>query len=249
MNKLAIVCGSPSSEMKAPFHDADYDIWVLGNRLDRYPRASLVFEIHDDLSEHGDPLKYANWLTSKGLPLIVGEGFPVQADNVSVFPFDDAAQLMGKTYLTSSSAYMLALAILRGYEHVEIYGVDMAVDDHEYFWQRPCMEAWIGLAKGMGLTVILPPESPVFRSDYVEGRGCGGKPDFALPPFTQAAFAEMADDHQRRIDAIAAQIQALQQQITAHDGARQAYSRMAKVARAIESGQNITKLSDTVSIK
>jgi hypothetical protein len=111
------------------------------------------------------------------------------------------------------------------------------------------MEAWIGLAKGIGLTIILPPESPVFQSDYVEGRGCGGKPDFAMAPFTQAAFIDLANDHQMRIDAIAAQIQALQTQITAHDGARQAYERLAKVARAIESGQNITSLSDTVSMK
>jgi len=58
LKKLAIVCGSPSSEMDAPFHDPEYDVWVLGNRLNRYPRFDVVFEIHDDLSEHGDVDKY-----------------------------------------------------------------------------------------------------------------------------------------------------------------------------------------------
>lgn len=249
MKKLAIVCGSPSSEMLAPFDSTDHDVWVLGNRINRYPRYDLIFEIHDDLTEHGDPMRYAKFLADKGVPMIVGEAFPVQADHISVFPFEDAKTLFGSLYLTSTSAYMLCLAMLRGYEHVEIYGVDMAVDDHEYFWQRPCMEAWIGFARGSGINVILPPQSPVYRSDYIEGKGCGGRPDFSLPPFTQAGFSDLAGDHQTKMDAIKAQIEALEKQYIAHDGARQAYDRMAKIARAIESGQDVQSLRHGVAIK
>lgn len=249
MKKLAIVCGSPSTEMDAPFGDDSFEIWVLGNRSNRYPRFDLVFEIHDDLSEHGDVDRYVQHLLSLGAPLVVGEGFPVKDGPVQVFPFEDARRLFGSTYLTSSTAYMLALALLRGYEHIELYGVDMAIDDHEYFRQRPCLEAWVGFAKGRGVTVVIPAKSPVLRSDFVEGRGAGGKPDFAAKPFTQAGFLGLASKHAEKVAAARAQVAQLEETITAHDAARQVYERLAKVARAVEAGQTIDNLNDTVSMR
>ena len=74
MKKLAIVCGSPSSEMLAPFEDPEYEVWVLGNRCQNYPRFDLIFEIHDALEEEHDP-RYAQWLVDKNIELIVGESF------------------------------------------------------------------------------------------------------------------------------------------------------------------------------
>ena len=75
--KVAIVCGAPSSEFLAPYDDESWEIWVLGNRLDRHldKRVTRVFEIHDDLSEHDDPTAYKQWLVDKKLPLVVGEAF------------------------------------------------------------------------------------------------------------------------------------------------------------------------------
>lgn len=247
MAKLAIVCGSPSSEMLAPFDSADHDIWVLGNRLDRYPRADLVFEIHDDNSHIGEG--YPQWLVNQNIPLVVGDKFPIDASHITKFPFDEAKELIGSTYLTSSTAYMIAYALLKGYEHIELYGVDMAIDDVEYFWQRPCLEAWVGFAKGRGVNVIIPAQSPVFKSDYIEGSGHGGRPDFSKPPFTQAGFSELASMHQSRIDEAKSKIDELSKQITAHDAAKQVYERLCKVARAVESGQEIKTLTDTVAMK
>lgn len=249
MKSLAIVCGSPSTEMDAPFGNESYDVWVLGNRSNRYPRFDLVFEIHDDLSEHGDVDRYVGYLLSLGVPLVVGEGFPSKDGPVQVFPFEEARRLFGSTYLTSSTAYMIALALLSGYEHIELYGVDMAVDDHEYFRQRPCLEAWVGFAKGRGVNVVIPPESPVLHSDFVEGRGAGGKPDFALRPFTQSGFLDLMQKHATKVAAARAQIAQLETAIAAHDAARQVYERLAKVARAVEAGQTISNLSDTVAMR
>lgn len=247
MEKLVIVCGSPSSEMAAPFEDPDYQVWVLGNRCDKYPRFDVIFEIHDDLTEHKPG--YAKWLADKNVPMVVGEAFPIKAGHIETFPFSAAKELFGSTYLTSSSAYMLALGLLRGFTHIELYGVDMAVDDHEYFWQRPCMEAWIGFAKGRGVTVIVPEVSPVLKSDYIEGKGRGGRPDFSKPPFTQAGFLEIAGLHQSKIDHIESQIQQLKMSLQGHTSARDVYNRLAKVARAVEAGQTINSLTDTVALR
>ena len=127
MKKLAIVCGSPASEMLAPFNDPDYEVWVLGNRCQNYPRFDLIFEIHDEVEEGHDP-RYPQWLVDKNIPLIVGKSFAIEADHVTVFPFDESEELFGSLYLTSSPAMMVCLAILRGYPYMEIYGVDLVIE-------------------------------------------------------------------------------------------------------------------------
>jgi hypothetical protein len=237
--------------MMAPFEDEEWQIWALGNRMHSLvgKRVTKVFEIHDDLSEHGDPVKYAQYLVAMGLPMVVGEGFPLKADHVRTYPFQEAKDLWGSEYLTSSSAYMLALAILEGATHIGVYGVDMAVDNHEYFWQRPGVEAWIGFAKGRGIEVTIPDVSPVGKSDYIEGRKSGGKPDFKLKPFTEEDFKEAAEKHTQAMAAIQGKIKALESDYQAHGGAFQVYERLSKVARAIEAGQKIEKMSDTYTIK
>ena len=247
MKKLAIVCGSPSSEMEAPFGNRDYEIWVLGNRSQNYPRYDLIFEIHDELDEH-DPA-YPKWLVDKGLPVIVGKNFPIEADNITVFPFDESEELFGSLYLTSSPAMMVCLAMLRGYKHMELYGVDLCIDDFEYFWQRPCMEAWIGFARGRGHEVVLHPLSPVCKADYVEGMEAGGRPDFSLPPFIESEFLALAQRHIDKIDTLNGQILRIQADINANDGAKQAYTHMARTARAIEAGNDIKTLDVTVRQK
>jgi hypothetical protein len=248
--KVAVVCGAPSTQHLVPHDNPEWEIWVLGNRLDKYKgkRVTRVFEIHDKcIEEHGP--QYPNWLVSQGYPVVVGQGFPIRAENVQFFPFEEVEGFFGRTYLTSSTAYMMALAILEGAKEIGVYGSDMSVDDHEYFWQRPCLEAWIGFARGRGIKVHIPEQSPIGRCDYVEGRGSSGKPEFAKPPFTQAAFTQMAAQHAQRVQQIEAQVADLRLQQNAHSGAQQAYERLSKVARAVEAGIDVKSLNETAVIK
>jgi len=250
MKKIAIVCGSPSSEFLAPFEDESWEIWVLGNRLDRFKdrRVTRVFEIHDDIEKEGGT-KYADWLVAQNIPLVVGEKFPTAGKNIEVFPYMEAKELIGHTYLTSSSAYMMAKAILEGATHIGVYGVDMAIDDHEYFWQRPCMDGWIHFARGRGIEVIIPEVSNVGKCDYVEGLGKGGKPNFSNPPFTQAEFLNIAAMHETQLIKYQNQIKELEFAINGHDAAKQVYERLAKIARAIEAGVKVELLTDSILIK
>ena len=144
---------------------------------------------------------------------------------------------------------MLAYAVLGGFEHIEIYGVDMAVDDFEYYWQRPCMEAWIGFARGRGLNVVLPSSSPVGKNDYVEGRMSGGRPEFGLPPFTEDAFSQMVERHELSKSEIDNEIRTLQAKWQGHDGASQGFKQMSRVARAVEAGQKVDNLMDTTRLR
>jgi hypothetical protein len=232
--KIAIVGGSPSTQMMAPFDDTEYDIWVLGNQMQQYEgkRVSRIFEIHDDLSEHD--ARYAQWLVDFGIPMIVGDKFPITAKHISVFDKKMARDIL--PFFSSSPAYMMAQAIIEGVDEIQIYGVDMAVDDHEYFKQRPDMYAWITCAKERGIKVFIPEQSSLYRSNYDEGT------DYNVnTPFSETQLLSLARMHEQKAEEAKAQF-------TSHDSARQVYERLAKVARGINSGVNIKTLSETVKI-
>jgi hypothetical protein len=61
---------------------------------------------------------------------------------------------------------MTALAIFEGFDVIDIYGVDMAVGT-EYVDQRPSCEYFIGLARGAGIKVYIPPASDLCKTRFM----------------------------------------------------------------------------------
>ena len=130
----------------------DGELWCLGwDREFRYV-ADRVFEMHDEAD----------------LRMTWGDGYDdyvasledcrrlVTAKN---YPFDWVAEVTG-AYWCSSIAYMLALAVREGCRSVGLYGVDMTDD---YGYQRPNTEYLIGVARGRGTEVVIPPASPLCK--------------------------------------------------------------------------------------
>lgn len=250
--KVAIVCGAPSSEFMAPYDDKSWEIWVLGNRYQRHidKRITRIFEIHNNLSEHADPELYQSVLIelSKKYALIVSETFKGSGQSIEVFPYKQVERLYGSLYLTSSPAYMIAYALLNGATEIGLYGVDLSISDHEYFWQRPCVEAWIGFAKGRGVKVYIPEISHIGKSSYVEGRDWNGnrKSD---GPFTEESLGAIASKHSEEIETIKAAKRELDLQMAAHDGAKQVYEQLMKVARAVDAKIDVKHLGETTIVQ
>lgn len=253
--KVAIVCGSPSSEFLAPFDDKSWEIWVLGNRVQRYldKRVTRIFEVHDNLNEHLDPLAYKQMLLelSDKHELIVSEKFftdiKFRSDNWVIFDYACSEKLFGSLYLTSSPAYMISYAISQGATEIGLYGVDLSISDHEYFWQRPCVEAWIGFAKGKGIKVTIPEVSHIGKSKYVEGRDWNGETEVGL--FSEQDFESQAKDCADKCAELQRQRQNLAIKAAALDGAQQVYKHLAKVARAVEAQVNVKSLSETTVLR
>lgn len=231
--RVAIVGGSPSTQMMAPFDDEEWEIWVLGNQLQQYEgkRVTRIFEIHDDLSEH-DP-DYAAWLASHNIQMVVSDKFPIPYSYIKIFDKNKSPLQL----FSSSPAYMMAQAIMDGAKTIAIYGVDMAIDNHEYFKQRADMYAWIGYAKGLGIEVIIPEASSLFKSKYDEGRDY----NVSKGPFCEHELLKLAKMHTE-------QVSYYQKLVDSHDGARQVYERLAKVARSCENGIDVKTLTETVRI-
>lgn len=238
---IAIVGGAPSSDYLAPYDNPDWQIWGMAFRRKSLKRVDRLFEIHDS-RKYAKP-GYEQEIVSLGIPLVVGRNFPIRAAHVSEFPFERAFQMM--PYLTSSAAYMIALAILEGATEIGVYGCDMAVDDAEYFYQRPCVEAWIGYARGLGIKVTVPDQSPLGKSTFLYG----ADPLPQAGVFNEAEFRSMAEEHLSAMAQIEAQVKSLQDRWNTHSGAHQSYERMARAARAIAAGNDVKHLKDTILIR
>jgi hypothetical protein len=87
------------------------------------------------------------------------------------YPIDDVISELGD-YFTNSISYMVALAIFLRYEEIYIHGVNM-IHDSEYGHQKPSCEYYLGIARGRGLKVILPPESDLLKATTRYGYSAG----------------------------------------------------------------------------
>ncbi len=146
----------------------------------------------DSKDAYGRNTEHIEWLATCDIPVYMNvddERIPTRVK----YPLDEIARRFGKPhgegfhpYLSSTPAYMIALAM---YEHslyrlwkpwtwskkiseIRLAGIELAVGT-EYFYQRPCFEFYLGLAKAMGIEVTLPPApyscsllgSPVYGID------------------------------------------------------------------------------------
>ena len=73
-----------------------------------------------------------------------------------------------ETFFTCSCSLMLALAIMEGFERIELYGF-MCKKDYEHAFERPCIAYWVGRARGAGISVYFPPGVDIVTSDKFYG--------------------------------------------------------------------------------
>lgn len=110
--------------------------------------------------------------------------------NPVVFPVDDVISRLPFPYLENSIAYMLALA---RHEHVTatmpearveavgLWGVHMFAGPEAQVSQ-PSVAYLVGLLQGLDIDVQIPDGSPLFMSNYTDGRyGVRGGPESRRP--------------------------------------------------------------------
>lgn len=88
--------------------------------------------------------------------------YPLEEITQTLLPYlwrnDELDFEAAKPYFTSTTAYMIALAIYKGFQEIRIYGVEMA-SDTEYVRQRDGVTFWLGVAIGRGINVVLQKRS------------------------------------------------------------------------------------------
>jgi hypothetical protein len=151
MNKLAIVGTGPLTRDQAPFEDKTFDIWVFNEAPmdDWCKRWDAVFQMHTPEVYTGHNVKhpgYWEWLKQDhGKPIFmqhVDHRVPFSV----CYPIESAMMLGGHKYFGMSMCYAVALALLQGYEHIEIWGVELSFTEYQY--GADSWRYWIGLATG-----------------------------------------------------------------------------------------------------
>lgn len=127
--------------------------------------ADRWFEMHvpavyDTTLEARRPAGHLEWLADFQGP-VYQPRIDTRIPNSTRYPIELVECAIG-LYLTSTVAYALALAITEQVEHIYLYGVDMA-SRTDYADQRPCCEYLIGLARGYGIKVTIPEQSPLCK--------------------------------------------------------------------------------------
>jgi hypothetical protein len=205
VRQIAIV-GGGKSWIRAPFGDPSWEVWAHSSCFEGMEARGVDrwFDVHRPAVRAGVKSwsqRYRRWLTDptegRTAPVYVLDGFtPAQKpdpifhiptiENDEIFdhrviPWRNLQQWLmarGATqqeYVTSTGAWMLKLALFEGADTIGVWGIDYE-EEGEYLVQRPCMEHWIGFARGLGVNVYVTAGSNLGRDGHVYGFD-GYRPD------------------------------------------------------------------------
>lgn len=169
---VAIVGFAPSSmtDTRAVLNDPNWEVWGLNQLYIVFPAiekaATRWFQIHHRTSYNHAVRDHNHHqrLAELKCPVYMQVKEPDIPNSVAL-PKDEVLQKFGD-YFTNSISWMLALAIMEGFEKIAIFGVDMA-QDTEYAEQRPSCEWLIGWARGAGIDVHIPQQSDLMKTMWL----------------------------------------------------------------------------------
>jgi hypothetical protein len=175
VKQVAIVGLSGSTHDDAPYEDPNWEVWGLPWDEDRWPYLERYFEIHPlELLRKPESMRregYEDRLRELDAPLYMQTTYD-DIPNALRYPIEQVVDYLGLDYFNSSISYLMGMAIAEGASKIGIWGVDMADVDatpgdpsyiSEFAYQRPNMEYLIGFARGKGIEVYIPSESPLTR--------------------------------------------------------------------------------------
>jgi len=169
-NKICIVGFAPGREL-APYADDSFEFWGVNEMYmaKEVKKIDVLFELHDLkwIKEGKRYKEHFAWLRDqRKIPIVMQKHFD-EIPNSVPYPRKEIEEAYG-AYFTNTISWEIALAIRCKVKEIHIYGVNMATDI-EYQSQRPSCEYYIGLARGKGIEVYLPPESDLLKCFYQYG--------------------------------------------------------------------------------
>lgn len=192
-DKVAIL-GFTTHNRYAPWADETYDLWGLNDlhgMMEQFAPGIFKtdrirwFQMHreDGGNFHGvrDPNHRAFLECKHPFPIYMWDVHPEFPASVA-YPLKEVLTrpalphgkpLSEEGYFNNSISWMLALAILEGYREIAVFGVDMALEgvhgQSEYGHQRPSVEYFVGVARGLGIDVVLHEESEICKCAFLYG--------------------------------------------------------------------------------
>jgi len=175
--RVAIVARSPTSRYHAPFADPSWEVWTCspqtGPRFCDLPRWDRWYELHHLTHQACENPGYEEWCAAQGDKLWLREP-SAQCHHAHVYPLDGVLSACSAgwadpfRYFNNSVSLMLGHALFEGADAIGIWGVDMC-QTSEYSTQRPSCEALLGYAAGRGITVHVPHQCDLLKTQRIYG--------------------------------------------------------------------------------
>ncbi len=174
---IAIVGFAEGHAHEAPYDDASFELWGI-NRLHtveaaKDKRFDRWFNLHDLEMFHGQDTEHLEFLKNFGGPVYLRPQDIGKFDipNAVPFPWEQLVSQFGR-YFNNTISWLIAYAIVHNPSKLGVYGVDMAQDallNAEYSQQRPSCEYFLGLARGVGIEIMLPTGSDLLKATHLYG--------------------------------------------------------------------------------
>ena len=164
VRKVALIGGEPSTVRHAPWEDRSWEIWAHTSVNRHCKRVDRWFELHPPhvfqaAAKHGRTDWYG-WLKSLREPVYMQERYPEVPTSVR-YPRERVLTEFPR-YLSSTVAWMIALAITEGVHTIGLWGIHFS-SGSEYAEQRAGCEFWLGVALGRGVQIKLPDACPILK--------------------------------------------------------------------------------------
>ena len=151
---IAILGSAPSSRLLAPFDDPEWEIWACSSdNMGVLPKVDLWIEIHSLIRKAGEVPEFVQMLAQHPCVYLQEENPMFKGSRR--YPIEEMLAKYGEDRLTSSAAFLMALAIERKPERIRLFGLDMTTTP-EYSAQRPGMKMMIEKARLAGIDVSAP---------------------------------------------------------------------------------------------
>jgi hypothetical protein len=154
--KKVLILGLANTMEDAPI-EYDGDIWTCNDgairrtRKHGRPYITAMFDAHNlnvaELSE----MQAAMLCESFNIPIYGVQEYPWLRTSQR-YPYEDACGIMGMTLFSDVVCYMIAYAILKEYEHIDLVGVHMH-PEHRDNQESAIVHLWLGIAMGKGIKV------------------------------------------------------------------------------------------------
>jgi hypothetical protein len=175
--KRCCIVGTAGTWKQTPWADPSLEIWSINDAyslglpradrwFDQHPLDHFVYrKMNQKIVDPRDvppghyvrPEGHIDWLKhfARTNPVYLQheppDGWPPNAQR---FPLERVEAVFGKDYWACGPSYMLALAVLEGYEDIWITGIHLSTQ-HEYIEQRPNWEHLLGRVLGVNVTMTV----------------------------------------------------------------------------------------------
>ena len=161
--KEVIILGHGPTRIQCPY---DKEVWGVNNVYNFAKLLDKLF-ITDKITER--EFSYPSLKQVKCL--VTSVPYPEHGDwNIEVYPLNEVLNKFKTTFFTNAICYMIAYALLKEYEKIYFYGIDMMTST-TYLFEKGGVEYWMGIAHAMGVPIVNTKESATGKT--IDGKMYG----------------------------------------------------------------------------